>query len=225
MSSMDTGMTSYSTASTGGQGAGEPSVSLPGMHSTDVAGTVYGQAANTVSGTENLPGTLLGKPPTGEVQAKEGTGEYSIPPSPEGYTLVFGEEVQVDADALESFKALAHAQGLSQGQAGKIAELYASMVAQQEERTLQSIKETEQRWLGELKQSGQFSQTIAHARTAMERFGSQDLFAVLDNSRLGSHPAVVRFVARVGKALAEPSSIRSGASPTRGGLNFYDTMR
>lgn len=46
-----------------------------------------------------------------------------------------------------------------------------------------------------------FDQTLTDARGVLAQFGDADLKAALNESGLGSHPAVVRFVAKVAKAM------------------------
>ena len=160
---------------------------------------------------------------------KGGEGAQGVPATPEGYALVFpsgpdgGKGLEVDSEALASFKSIAHQQGLTQTQAASLANLYASIVGRQAETQAASLAATEQQWIGDMQKEGNFAGTVASARLAMERFGSEELSVLLNTTRLGSHPALVRFVAKVGKALGEPASMRGGGAISSG-LNFYPTM-
>ena len=46
-----------------------------------------------------------------------------------------------------------------------------------------------------------FDQAVADARDLVARFGDKDLKAILNDSGLGSHPAMVRFVAKLAASL------------------------
>ena len=46
-----------------------------------------------------------------------------------------------------------------------------------------------------------FDQAVADARALVARFGDTDLKAVLNHSGLGSHPALVRFVAKIAASM------------------------
>ena len=193
--------------------------------------------AGSVSGSSNTPENLSGAtilegglnsgpqglPNSQNADAVTKHEAQAVPQTPDGYVLRFDEGVEVDTEALASFKTLAHGQGLSQAQAASLADLYASLVGKQAESQTAALLETEQGWINAMQQEGNFAEAVANARLAMERFGSDDLKALFNTTRLGSHPALVRFVANVGKALGEPASMRGpGAVPA--GLNFYPTM-
>ena len=188
------------------------------------ATTDTGFATNNSNPAEPSAAPLLeggqNKQTAEETTKQEG---HSIPETPAGYELRFGEGVEVDSTTLESFKTIAHEQGLSQQQAANLASFYASVVGRQTEIQTSALMETEQGWISTMQREGNFAGTVANARLAMERFGSDELASLFNATRLGSHPALVRFVANVGKALGEPASMRgTGAMPS--GLNFYPTM-
>lgn len=46
-----------------------------------------------------------------------------------------------------------------------------------------------------------FDQTLADARSVVKRYGDAELAAALNETGLGDHPAVVRFVAKVAAAM------------------------
>jgi len=57
-----------------------------------------------------------------------------------------------------------------------------------------------------------FEANAAIARTAIEKFGSDDLKAVLNQSGLGSHPAVIKFAVNAGKALQDGTILSPNAA-------------
>ena len=154
----------------------------------------------------------------------EGPEKGHVPDSPEGYLFPAIAEGAADTEALSRFTAVAHAHGVSQGQAEAMVEMYASLVAGKQAEAEKRALSMEQGWLSDLKKQGDFAQTVHHARLAVERFGTPELGALLDETRLGSHPALVRFVASIGRELAEPSALPGRTGKTGGRLNFYETM-
>ena len=164
----------------------------------------------------------------GNVPSQHNTGaeglEGGIPESPEAYQFTFSDGVEVDEQVLENFREVAFSEGLSQQQAENIATMYAGLVERQMDEQQAVMAETEAGWLKELKQGREYAKTVASARLAMERFGSPELNTLFNETRLGSHPALVRFVARVGRELAEPVFIQGKGGSKVQKLNFYETM-
>lgn len=159
----------------------------------------------------------------GEV-AEHLEAQTAIPSSPEGYVFEFTSGVQVDEQALASFRDVAFEQGVSQQQAASIANLYANLVEQQAAGEQDMLEESEAGWLKELRKERNYAKTVASARLTMERFGTPELNDLLNETRLGSHPALVRFVAKIGQELGEPLFIQGKGHGRTGKLNFYETM-
>ena len=59
-------------------------------------------------------------------------------------------------------------------------------------------------WEAEIKASPTFRADYDHARRALTQFGNRELFGIMDETLIGSHPVMFRFMAQVGRALAEP---------------------
>ena len=55
------------------------------------------------------------------------------------------------------------------------------------------------------------------ARKAVEQFGTPELRTLLDESGLGSHPEVVRFFYRAGKAIGDDNFVAAGRTAPPGG--------
>ena len=184
-----------------------------------------GQTANTPPDGQN------GQPPVSEDkteeqgdQPKEGEpGQAAneeavdpakaVPEKPDGYKFEFGEDSQIDEAMLGGFREIAHQLGITQEQAQKLAGFYEAQIKGMnatalEARTKQAV-ETEQGWLKEIKGMPDFDSRKADADKAMEQFGNPELVELLNNTRLGSHPTIFKFVADVGKALGEPGFVRS----------------
>ena len=213
---METSIFTGEAASTAGTGAtvGNDAASGP-------VGVYAGEALRDT-------GTVLTG--SGAKQADQAIGDKAtesgsqVPASPEGYVLAAPEGMETDSSTLSHFTTVAHANGLSQGQAEALVGMYSSLVSQKQEEAEKRALATEQAWLSDMKREAGFAQTVHHARLAVERFGTEELSTLLDQTRLGSHPALVRFVAAIGKELAEPSALPGRTGGTGGKLNFYETM-
>lgn len=131
-----------------------------------------------------------------------------VPDKPEGYELKFSEETQVDTELLSSFRCAAHELGIPQGQAQKLAEMYEAHAAKAGERAVEAqqkaMDEARAKWEGEIEKSPSFVQDREHIRSALRQYGDQELYDLLNQTNLGSHPKMWSFMAKVGKALAEP---------------------
>lgn len=131
------------------------------------------------------------------------------------YGLTFAEDVQVDQGLLKSFTATAREMGLPKAQAQKLADFYAGHAARQAraagEAQHATLMEAKKGWESEIMSRPSFKNEVADARRTLNEFGGAELNNLLDQSLLGSHPVFFDFMARVGKALAEPHSRNAGA--------------
>lgn len=141
-----------------------------------------------------------------------------VPETPEGYALTFGKDTQVDATLLKDFQKTAHELGLTQAQAQKLGSLYEAHAAQamkqaQEEQT-KALLDARAKWEAQITASPSFREDLGLIQGALRQFGSQELYDLLDQTNLGSHPVMFAFMAKVGRALAEPGfhGERAGAN-------------
>jgi hypothetical protein len=100
--------------------------------------------------------------------------------------------------------------GLPQGQAQKLADLYAKHVEESTKATQDAqdafLLNAKKGWEAEIMSRPEYKQEVADARRTLKAFGSPELAPLLQQSLLGSHPAFFDFVVKVGKALAEPEA-------------------
>lgn len=131
-----------------------------------------------------------------------------VPDKPEGYELKFSGETRVDTELLSGFQKAAHELGLPQAQAQKLAAMYEAHAAKAGERAVaaqrQALEEARANWEAEIEKSPSFVREREHIRSALRQYGDQELYDLLDQTNLGSHPKMWAFMAKVGKALAEP---------------------
>ena len=124
------------------------------------------------------------------------------------YQLTFAPDLELDHELLNDYHEIAHELGLSQNQAQRLADLYAERISGNTEKfqseLMGNIKEQNQLWEEEIKKSPTFKKDLDCATRTLARFGDDKLYQVLNQSGLGSNPAMFRFTAAVGQALGEP---------------------
>lgn len=183
------------------QSAAEQSATLltEGVHP---AGQDAQAGAEEQAGTEK-PGEG-GDPDNAQQPAKDVDPASMVPKSAEGYTIEMPEGVTVDKTLLQGFQSLAHEHKLPIGTAQKLAGLYAEHVARGQQAQAATLRAAVDGWEAEIKAAPTFAADKTNAQRALAQYGSPELFAVMDETLIGSHPAVFRFMAQIGKALAEP---------------------
>ncbi|MDE6734632.1 MAG: hypothetical protein K2J64_04110 [Desulfovibrio sp.] len=159
---------------------------------------------------------------TGKEQPKDKEGEEpkddpaaQVPDKAEGYELTFAKDTQVDTALLDGFRKTALEIGLTRGQAQKLGSLYeahmkkaASRVQEEQTKALLQARKT---WEAEITSQPGFREDLGRIQTALRQFGDRELYELLDQTNLGSHPKMFAFMAKIGRALAEPG-FHGGAS-------------
>lgn len=130
-----------------------------------------------------------------------------VPDDPAGYALSFARETRVDGEMLGRFRQTAHELGLSRGQAQKLASMYETHAAKAGERAAlereKAARATLARWEEEIAASPTYARDEVAVKTLLRRYGDRELYQLFDHSRLGAHPKVWTFMARVGRLLGE----------------------
>lgn len=193
-----------------------PTAGAPGADGGQSGAGENGGTLLTKPDAAPAPGGDGGQPPaagTTPEPGKEGAADGgNTPPDPltlvpenaEGYSLGFTEGTEVDVELEKGFRAAAHELGLNQGQAAKLAGLYEAHHKQTAEAQATAMHKTVQGWEAEITASPTFAADKGHAQRAIQQYGGPELTELMDSSLIGSHPVFFRFMATVGKALAEP---------------------
>lgn len=124
---------------------------------------------------------------------------------PEKYEFGQIDGVDLDPSVIGGFSDVAKEIGLSQEQAGAVVEKIAPLLAQRE---AQRVAEITQAWGEEVKQDKeiggeQFDENLSVAKQALDAYGSDELKSILDESGIGNHKEVIKFMWRVGQTLQE----------------------
>lgn len=102
---------------------------------------------------------------------------------------------------------------LTQEQAQKLIDLDAKRAQSQ----LDAVNAQTKKWLDELPSDKEFGgdklkENLAIANKAVEAFGTPELKQLLNESRLGNHPELIRAFYRAGKAISQDTRFVAGGS-------------
>ncbi len=132
-----------------------------------------------------------------------------VPDTPEGYALEFAKGTEVDVLLLDNFRKTAKELGLTQGQAQTLASLYEANSKNQAEAFQKAqtkiMLDARKTWEAEIVSQPRFQEDLGLIQGALRQFGDKELYELLDQTNLGSHPKMFSFLAKVGRALAEPA--------------------
>lgn len=167
-----------------------------------VLATPVSAAANPVQPAETTQETLLTK---------------ALLSSPEDYVFQFAPETVVDTALIDEFKRFAFEQKMSLENARLMAKFYEKYVLGQSKKQNQEQTELLQSMQKACEEDSEFGgmnfyDNMRYAKAAILRFDDGSLAKILNDTGFGSHPEVVRFMYRVGKALAEKDMPRAKES-------------
>ncbi|MCD8272413.1 hypothetical protein [Akkermansia sp.] len=189
---------------------------------------IVGSAMNTDEGIAQTP---LGSPSSSAGIASdsvlEGAGLVSNTQTPQGlepaagepYTLEMGDDegLPLLKQQLESFTGTCRELGLSKKQAEQMLAWQKDRLRESEAETQRNTEMVVREWNTEIRNDSEFggiryTRTIADARAALQTFDPDGSLRQLLKDTYGEyHPDVIRFVARVGRAISEHRFLTSEA--------------
>jgi hypothetical protein len=146
--------------------------------------------------------------------------------APETYEFKPPEGRQFDNEVVAKFSEVARELDLTNEEAQMILDKMGTTLSARQEANLKSIRD---KWAEASTSDKEFGgeklpQNLAVAKKALDAFGTEELRTLLNESGLGNHPEVIRFMVRAGKSISE-DTIVTGAAPTsrsRGPFTFND---
>lgn len=137
---------------------------------------------------------------------------------PEKYEIKAPEGVTLDAEALGEFEGLAKELKLTQEEAQKVADIGPKLAQKWAAQQAEAIQTAAAEWAATSTADKEFggdklAENLAVSKKALDAFGTPELKALLNDSRLGNHPEVIRFMYRAGKAISEDRMVTGGAGP------------
>lgn len=150
------------------------------------------------------------------------------PKAPEQYEdFTAPEGTVLDSALTGDLKTLAKDLDLTQEQAQKVADLGVkhaqSLVAKQTEALTAAATEWEAQARADTEYGGDaFKENLSVAKKAVDAFATPELKKLLNETRLGSHPEMIRFMVRAGKAISEDRFV--GGRPAAGKRSAEDRL-
>lgn len=149
--------------------------------------------------------------------------------APERYeAFKMPDGIELDAAALAEFEPVARELNLTQEQAQKLVDLEAKRRVDAAAAQAKAWGDQVQAWGAAAENDPEiggtkFTENLALAKTALDKFGSPELKAALDATGAGNHPEFIRAFVKIGKAMAEDVIVggpKGGAKGTPGSTMF-----
>ncbi len=161
-----------------------------------------------------------GKPKDGEDKPKGAPEAYEPFTMPEG--------LELDSAAVDLVAPVLKELDLPQESAQKLVDAYVKLQAQQAQAAEEALAEQRKTWAGEFRKTKGWQEEAGYARRALDTFGDDASKQMFADSWLGDHPAVLSFLARIGKSVSEDRGPGAGKGPTGTvvdrAASFYPSM-
>jgi hypothetical protein len=136
--------------------------------------------------------------------------------APEKYEFKAPEGMKLDTDIVGEFEGIAKEFGLPQDKAQRLVDLGAKLAQKQGAQIQQTVEATQASWLEASKSDKEFGgaklqENLAIAKKALDM--NPEIRTLLNESKLGNHPEMIRWMYRVGQKLSEDKPIAAGAVP------------
>lgn len=226
------------TASQAGQGTGTAAESSQAQNPVPAAQAIPPAQAASVAASPAAPvaaQVIVPSEQTAEAVQAPAAQETLLTKaqllSPEDYVFQFSPETVVDTLLIDEFKRFAFEQNMSLENARLMARFYEKYVLGQSKKQSQEQEELLKSMQKACEEDSEFGgmgfyDNMRYARAAILRFDDGSLAKILNDTGFGSHPEVVRFMYRVGRALAEKEMPRAKESPAERSVAelFYPSM-
>lgn len=156
-------------------------------------------------------------PPAADAPAPENQSATTEAAPETVYEFTMPEGVEIDPATLGNLTELSKELGLTKEQAQKVADLGAQQAQRWAAAQEQAINDVSAQWIDTVKTDKEIggdrmAEKLAVAKRALDRFGSPELTQLLDESRLGNHPELIRAFYRAGKAISDDALVPGGRS-------------
>ncbi|QHF45834.1 hypothetical protein PspS35_19300 [Pseudomonas sp. S35] len=140
--------------------------------------------------------------------------DTSAPEAYEDFTLPEG--MDMDAEVLGEFKALAKELNIPQAKAQQLIDFQTQLATKQAEQYQAAVTKQSQDWAAEIKNDPDvggenYDKSVASAVKVIQSFGDPALAELLNNSGLGNHPALFKFCHRISAAISEDKFVLPGS--------------
>lgn len=206
-------------ASTGGGGDSSASTSIDSASgsTTNVSAGDTAQATQTQasdSGAQQQSPTDK----AADAGATDGTATAKV--VPETYEFKAPDGVTFDAEVIGELSGIAKEAGLTQEQASKFADLGVKLTQKLQTQQVEALVKMDQEWIAETTADAEIGGTKleesrALSKKAIDEIGTPKLAELLEKSRLGNHPEVIRILAKVGRMVSQDNKLVTGMAPTK----------
>jgi len=148
-----------------------------------------------------------GKPKAADPKPAGAPEQYEDFKAPDG--------VKLDADTLGEFKTLAKELNLPQDQAQKVADIGVKLSQKWAADHQTAVQGEQAKWLEASKTDKEFggdklTESVTVAKAAINEFATPELKTLLEDTKLGNHPEVIRLFNRIGKAVTSGKLVPAG---------------
>ena len=159
--------------------------------------------------TEQQAETVQDQQDSDESAVESETSEKEVPEgAPDKYEFnaqVADAPDELDPEVLTAFGEVAKELDLPQEAAQKVLDKVAPVI---QARQAKAVEEVKQEWFNESQSDKEFggenlNSNLEIAKSSLKAFGTDALKSLLQESGLGNHPEVIRFMYRAGKAISE----------------------
>lgn len=165
------------------------------------------------------------KAPSGQPAAKEGEAKKDEKPadkSEEKITIKLPEGMQADPKQVEEFSAIAKELGLKSEGAQKVIDLF----VKNQQAQAQQLVEQQKQWEKEITSQPGYEKQLGLAKKALAKLADEDTRILLNSTWMGSHPGLIRMLAKAGELIAEDKLLESGTGKGEfSAADFYPTMK
>jgi hypothetical protein len=207
------GSESTSTGASGAPAATQsPAGSTPNVPAGDTAQATQAQAPD--SGV-TPPATPTAKPDEG---GSDGATAAKV--APETYEFKLPEGITLDQEVIGELSGISKEIGLTQEQADKFAGLGVKLTQKFEAQQAAALETLSQEWLAQSAADttvggDKLPMSQSLAKEAIVALKEPELAELLEKSRLGNHPAVLRFMSKVGKMVSQDNKLVTGMAPNQ----------
>jgi hypothetical protein len=155
--------------------------------------------------------------------AEEAKAPAKAPKAPEAYEFKAPEGRVFDSEVMASYSQVAKELNLSQESAQRLLDAVGPKMA---ERQMAMIEATRNGWADNSKSDREFggeklSENLGVAKKALDAFGTTELRTLLNETGLGNHPELIRFMFRAGKAISEDRMVSGSATQAKAGPRSF----
>ena len=144
-----------------------------------------------------------------ETAVESETSETGAPDQYEFNTKVADAPEELDPDVVTAFGDVAKDLDLPQDAAQKVLDKMAPVIQAKQAKV---VEQTKVEWANQSKSDQEFggeslTENLDVAKASLDTFGTDALKSLLQETGLGNHPEVIRFMYRAGKAISEDSYV------------------